>query len=87
MRLIKEFFKPRLKCDRVGHQEEEIIENGYVYPSTFGVAAEGIKKFKRCARCYIEMSKPIYEEKEYIHSLSMPSNDWKILKANGFLKI
>lgn len=86
IRAIKEFFNPKLKCERIGHNEAEIEKKIRKEGGGFRAVATDYKcKVKRCKRCHKE-SEP-YDLKEYdsYTSVTMPSSMWDEIKEKGYL--
>lgn len=85
MRGIKEFFKPSLKCKRLGHKKETIKLKIRKRGDTF--ILERLKcKIEKCNRCFKILSEPF--DCKYITgftSVSMPQSCWDKLSEQGFL--
>jgi hypothetical protein len=88
-RWVKEFLRPSLKCDRVGHaKERRQTRTGYRYPSTGfrGVADDVAERRTVCSRCSAELTPWETIDRETINSLTMDSDRWAKLKRDGFLE-
>jgi len=86
MRWWREFWKPELKCERIGHVPRERKRWGTRYPSTMrGVADSVTEKGEICDRCG-EVLKPWHEVGRHpIHKLTMDSASWNKLEEEGEL--
>ena len=88
MRVIKEFFKPSLKCRRVGH--EIVLSTKRIRRKSnrwHEVVADFDASFTFCKRCGHE-TKLLKEEKvDSFASCSMPDYMWKAMEKDGFLEI
>lgn len=83
MRWLREFFRPTLKCERLGHVEGfRQVRRGYT-SSRFGVADSVTQSRAFCPRCKTSLGKWIEDRRRKIDSLSMPTDDWDRLEADG----
>lgn len=84
---IREYFKPSLKCARIGHDIRTAETKRFEYPSKGwrGVADEVRYKYEYCNRrgcCHEQLKEET--SRETINSLSMSSERWDTLKKRGW---
>ena len=90
MRWWNEFRSPELKCERVGHNWQTRYLTGYAKPWavnqwTNGVAFDVEVEVPVCKRCATKnMESLVVLELHPIHSLSLPSDWFKILNKTGW---
>lgn len=98
MRWWYELKTPSLKCERLGHDMHPVVKRGYCLPNEVrgaagilgmingAVAFRVVVTFNVCRRCKFEINEDRkIEVVTAIHSLSMPSEDWDVLRDKGFL--
>jgi hypothetical protein len=89
MRAFKEWRKPILKCERIGHDIFIKIIKIRKPHDGYGAVAEDYKaKIQICNRCLVKISKP-YDE-EYLDGYSgctMPSSMWDKMREDGYIII
>ena len=87
MRWLKELFRPKRKCERLGHLPYEQRRKGYAWPGKEyrSVADEVVQKRTRCARCHDILEDWEEVQRDGIQSLSMEEGRWDILKEDGYL--
>ena len=88
MRWLKELFRPRLKCERLGHREEPQQRRTFRWPPESrwaGVADRCAEKRTVCGRCGAQLAPWAITERRPIDSLSMPQPDWDRLRTDGVL--
>lgn len=86
-RWFREFGKPALKCARLGHRMAECSIRVFLYPPEGifrmrHVADRAVEKFQRCRRCGHETEREI-TDRSGLNGLSMPSEKWDRLEAEG----
>lgn len=85
MRLINEFFEPKLKCDRVGHRwvsrNIRIRKPG----DALSIATDYKAKQLKCSRCGLEGDPYDLEYITYYSSVTMPDSMWSELREKGYL--
>lgn len=86
MRIVRELFRPSLKCERAGHKPAVRERRGYSWPSSLGVADRVTQRQSACRRCKKTLSGWADQSSKTIHSLGMPSDDWDALRRDGFLE-
>lgn len=87
LRAIKELFDPLAKCLRAGHEFRPARHVYFEYPSKDGgVADEVVYRVKRCLRCGVECEM-VEVDRDALHGLTMPGDDWRRLKRVGRLKV
>ena len=86
-RTIRELFRPRAKCERVGHRLIKIRHRVLLQPSTSwrGVADEAIRTQESCRRCGEPFGPPIDGERSSIQSLTLPADMARELRDAGVL--
>ena len=87
---LRELFRPSLKCDRLGHDWDQITIRGFQWPAENSwrhVADSVTVTIHDCRRCRVRERQESDEVKrrEGISSLEMPTPDWERLKERGFL--
>lgn len=88
MQIVREFFRPSLKCERLGHKPvREVRGPGYVMPSgSRSAVADGATIVRHiCPRCRAELSDTTFEDRYPIHSLSMASSRMNKLRDCGYI--
>lgn len=89
LRWWRELRNPKLKCDRIGHDEEFRIQKVRREPTGFSfrtVAEDAIRERKVCRRCHAVLSE--WEDAEIVdrwNGVTMPTEDWATMKENGVL--
>lgn len=86
MRWLKEFFKPSLKCERLGHNFETkrlIIRKLGREPTI--IAEDFAATENCCSRCNFKCPIITWQRKDWYSSVSMPNEMWDELHDNGYL--
>lgn len=88
IRFLKEFFYPRLKCARVGHDMGHIEQSRLEAPvdrRIEGVVAWNVmRKNQMCRRCgHVEIGPEL--DRYGIHSLKMSDSQWRKFRQQGHL--
>lgn len=86
MRWFDELFNPKLKCERLGHNMQNIATRVYLYPSKSyrGVADEAIEIVPTCSRCGHTEAMTIKTERT-LNGLTMNGDRWDALERDGRL--
>lgn len=91
MRFIKELFKPRLKCERIGHQVDEIKVRGYSKPShdtsdwRYYVAMDAEKITSLCTRCGLIHKEEVIASYKGLTGYSWPQSMADEFEKTGFV--
>lgn len=88
IRLIKEWLKPELKCQRVGHNYKQdsirIRKNSHkFYASVIDYSAT----VDRCTRCHHRTEPRDEKEIDYFTSCTMPRSYWERIESKGYVEI
>ena len=88
MRVLKEIFKPQVKCARVGHKTKTITRKiRRCGKGLRDVVTDYYAEFDKCSRCG-NLSEPRNEEYyESYQSCSMPKDMWDKMRESGFIII
>lgn len=75
------------KCERTGHRVVKQTRRTFVMPSTFirSIADRVVEERQVCARCHVVHSDWVEVDREWISSLSLPSEDMETLRRTGRL--
>lgn len=91
LRALKEFWRPALKCARIGHQMKISRFDGFARPARVGwhssvlVAVRIHATAEVCRRCaFMDPAAVDLTPIEGTHSLSMPAARWDELDRLGF---
>jgi hypothetical protein len=89
MRFIKEFFNPKLRCERTMHNTKlEIVRIRKSSNEPYEVAADYDARIRFCKRCGCYIGSPFNLNKiQSIQSLSMPTKLANEMEKNGFIII
>lgn len=84
---IREFFRPKLKCERLGHKSLEQITRGFSKPdsSRYYVAMNAERVRYYCPRCGHEHSSKVRETGGGFTSYSWPSSMADEFREKGFV--
>lgn len=88
MRLLKELFNSKAKCERVGHKMRSYERQVYFYPSEFRfrcIADSATEVVHYCARCQEKFDIEV-KNRTGLNGLTMSTPDWDKLKAEGVLR-
>lgn len=84
MQWLKEIFRPRLKCRRVGHRPKEETRRTYRRPEACGSVVDGCREKRTvCGRCREVLSGWEVTDREGYQSATLPSEMWDELKHDG----
>lgn len=84
MRKIKEFFRPSLKCKRIGHVSVEAsrkirTDGNYQY-----AAIDYKQTYIKCSRCGKFIKEVSREKLDCWNGCKMPTYMWDEIRANGY---
>lgn len=87
MRWLKEFFRPALKCQRVGHKMA--LEPGYILKRGDAGLGKLLVRYScdipTCKRCGLTEQPEHLIETNYYSTASLPRSKWDELRENGFM--
>lgn len=87
MQFIMEFFKPSLKCERLGHKDKSksmVIRESYRGPLPY-VCFDSYVRLEVCQRCGHQGDLTRCTIKDRYSGVTMPSSDWDEMRKNGYL--
>lgn len=90
MRIIREFFKPKEKCARVGHKERLRLRKTYREPDVnerYYAVFKCEEEQEYCSRCKKPLSEWKVTDREGFTGYSMPSSMADRLRKNGVVEI
>lgn len=85
MRWLREFFRPSLRCARLGHRPTD-RRRSTIRPNegAFRGVADSCEETRQiCKVCKESLSEWQIVKRAPIHSLSMPKEHWSILDRDG----
>ena len=86
MRIIKEFFNPKLKCKRVGHRMVNKPATIRRSSQSYGSICDDFYADIPVCSCCGKTDDPINEKyKTHWTSVTMPDSMWDDIRNNGFL--
>lgn len=90
MRFIREFFRPKEKCARIGHKE--VLQHRQTYrdpepEERYYAVFRCHEERKRCARCKAPLSEWDITDREGYTGYSMPTSMADELRRNGVVEI
>ncbi len=85
--LIREFFRPKLKCERLGHKSLEQVTKGYSKPTDrYYVAMKAERVRCYCPRCGHEHSSTVRETGGGFTGFSWPMHMAEEFHRTGFVR-
>lgn len=79
MRLLKELFRPELKCERIGHKRKEVTRKIRTGMNDY------LQKAVICRRCRVLVEEISREHLETYTSVTMPTSMWDEIREKGFI--
>jgi len=88
LQYVKEFFRPELKCERLGHCFDTVTRKIRKKPD-YGrrvVVIDYKAKFLVCSRCRKIEGEPFdLKEIDWFSSCTMPESQWDEIREHGYL--
>ena len=87
-RFIREWLKPKLKCERLDHDMRKVSRHGKKETSSYRCVADvGTFTLEECCRCGHRSPKETwdFDYEDYLTGMTMPSHLHSFFKKNGYL--
>jgi hypothetical protein len=81
---LKEWKKPKLKCERLGHKDRKRMVIIMKDDDSFFAGVEYLAEINMCDRCNKKSEPIIIEKMNSYTSISLPSKQWKELKTKTY---